>query len=66
MCIFSIYMPVDYEDKKEKEEEEEGREVERKVYKLDWINEFYFSFTLFRILLAILEEATVHLGQEKE
>ena len=59
-------MPVDYEDKKEKEEEEEGREVERKVYKLDWINEFYFSFTLFRILLAILEEATVHLGQEKE
>ena len=66
MCIFSIYMPVDYEDKKEKEEEEEGREVDRKVYKLDWINEFYFSFTLFRILLAILEEATVHLGQEKE
>ena len=66
MCIFSIYMPVDYEDKKENEEEEEGREVERKVYKLDWINEFYFSFTLFRILLAILEEATVHLGQEKE
>ena len=66
MCIFSIYMPMDYEDKKEKEEEEEGREVERKVYKLDWINEFYFSFTLFRILLAILEEATVHLGQEKE
>ena len=59
-------MPVDYEDKKENEEEEEGREVERKVYKLDWINEFYFSFTLFRILLAILEEATVHLGQEKE
>ena len=59
-------MPVDYEDKKEKEEEEEGREVDRKVYKLDWINEFYFSFTLFRILLAILEEATVHLGQEKE
>ena len=35
MCIFSIYMPVDYEDKKEKEEEEEGREVDRKVYKLD-------------------------------
>ena len=35
MCIFSIYMPVDYEDKKEKEEEEEGREVERKVHKLD-------------------------------
>ena len=59
-------MPVDYEDKKEKEEEEEGREVDRKVYKLDWINEFYFSFTLFRILLAILEEATLHLGQEKE
>ena len=60
-------MPVDYEDKKEKEEEEEeGREVERKVHKLDWINEFYFSFTLFRILLAILEEATVHLDQEKE
>ena len=66
MCVFSIYMPVDYEDKKEKEEEEEGREVERKVYKLDWINEFYFSFTLFRILLAILEEATVHLDLEKE
>ena len=58
-------MPVDYEDKKEKEEGG-GREVERMVYKLDCINEFYFSFTLFRILLAILEEATVHLGQEKE
>ena len=66
MCVFSIYMPVDYEDKKEKEEEEEGREVERKVYKLDWINEFYFSFTLFQILLAILEDATVYLGQENE
>ena len=56
-------MPVDSEDQKE---EEGGREEERMVYKLDWINEFYFSFTLFRILLAILEDATVYLGQEKE
>ena len=61
-------MPVDSEDKKEEEGGGGGggREEERMVYKLDWINEFYFSFTLFRILLAILEEATVHLDLEKE
>ena len=37
----------------------------RMGYELDWINEFYFSITFFRILLAILAKARVSWTKKK-
>ena len=37
----------------------------RMGYEIDCINEFYFSFTFFRILLAILAKATVNWTKKK-